>query len=86
MCPIMKQSMCKKIHAALKLEGIFYASYGYSSIIQRDDCDFYNMHKNIIKPYFIFEIVKIWTEKSKKFSPSKEALWLNFIVKKSKTI
>ncbi|MFV9929463.1 MAG: hypothetical protein AB8U82_00580 [Rickettsia endosymbiont of Haemaphysalis japonica] len=56
--------------------------------IQRDDRDFYNMHEDTIKPYFnrFFEIVKIWTEKSKRFSPSKEALWLNFIVKKSKTI
>ncbi|UZW38768.1 hypothetical protein [Rickettsia conorii] len=44
--------------------------------------------EDTIKPYFnrLFEIVKIWTEKSKRFSPSKEALWLNFIVKKSKTI
>ncbi|BBJ31097.1 SAM-dependent methyltransferase [Rickettsia asiatica] len=79
----------KKIHAALKPEGIFYASYGYGSdIIQSDDRDFYNMNEDTIKPYFngLFEIVKIWTEKSKRFSPSKEALWLNFIVKKSKTI
>ncbi|CAK6511226.1 class I SAM-dependent methyltransferase [Rickettsia helvetica] len=79
----------KKIHAALKPEGIFYASYGYGSdIIQSDDRDFYNMNEDTIKPYFngLLEIVKIWTEKSKRFSPSKEALWLNFIVKKSKTI
>ncbi len=79
----------KKIHAALKPEGIFYVSYGYGSdIIQRDDRDFYNMHEDTIKPYFnrLFEIVKIWTEKSKRFSPSKETLWLNFIVKKSTTI
>lgn len=78
----------KKIHAALKPEGIFYASYGYGSdIIQRDARDFYNMNEDTIKPYFdgLFDIVKIWTEKSKRFSPSKEALWLNFIVKKSKT-
>ncbi|AFB22751.1 phosphodiester glycosidase family protein [Rickettsia rickettsii] len=40
------------------------------------------MHEDTIKPYFnrLFEIVKIWTEKSKRFSPSQEALWLNFIV------
>ncbi|QQV74541.1 hypothetical protein H6P87_00075 [Rickettsia tillamookensis] len=77
----------KKIHAALKPEGIFYASYGYGSdIIQNDDRDFYNMNEDTIKLYFngLFEVVKIWTEKSKRFSPSKEALWLNFIVKKSK--
>ncbi|XVN43773.1 MAG: methyltransferase domain-containing protein [Rickettsia hoogstraalii] len=79
----------KKVHAALKPEGIFYASYGYGSdIIQRDARDFYNMNEDTIKPYFngLFEVVKIWTEKSKRFSPSKEALWLNFIVKKVKQL
>lgn len=49
-----------------------------------DDRDFYNMNEDTIKPYFngLFEVVKIWTEKSKRFSPSKESLWLNFIVRK----
>ncbi|GAA5251785.1 tellurite resistance-like protein [Candidatus Rickettsia kedanie] len=56
--------------------------------MQTDGRDFYNMNKDTIKPYFngLFEVVKIWTEKSKRFSQSKEALWPNFIVKKSKTI
>ena len=57
-------------------------------LYNNDDRDFYNMNEDTIKPYFngLFEVVKIWTEKSKRFFPSKEALWLNFIVKKSKTI
>jgi len=80
------KSVYTKIHHSLKLGGIFYASYGYGSeTLHTNERDFYNMNEDKIKPYFdgLFEIVKIWTEKSNRFSPSKEALWLNFFVKKS---
>ncbi|HJD60063.1 MAG TPA: class I SAM-dependent methyltransferase [Rickettsia endosymbiont of Omalisus fontisbellaquei] len=79
----------KKIHAALKLEGIFYASYKHGSDqMSANERDFYNMNEDTIKPYFdgLFDIVRIWTEEDtrSKVSPSKDGLWLNFIVKKSK--
>jgi len=80
------KSVYKRIHHSLKPKGIFYASYGYGSdVMPTNERDFYNMNEDTIKPYFdeLFDIVKIWTEKSNRFSPSKEGLWLNFIVKKS---
>ncbi|WP_371920417.1 tellurite resistance-like protein [Rickettsia sp. TH2014] len=77
----------KKIHAALKTEGLFYTSYKYGSdIMQVNDRDFYNMNEDTIMPYFdgLFDIIKIWTEEDSrsKVAPSKDGLWLNFIVKK----
>lgn len=81
----------ESIYRALKPCGIFYASYKYGQdhmpTLERD---FWNMNEENVKPYLegIFDIVEIWKEKDirSKVSPSKDSMWLNFIVKKSPSI
>ncbi|WP_341788315.1 MULTISPECIES: class I SAM-dependent methyltransferase [unclassified Rickettsia] len=75
----------KKIHRALKPDGIFYACYTHGDdLVQADDRDFYNMNEDIVKPYFdgLFDIIKMWTSEDGRISASKDKLWFNFIVRK----
>ena len=77
----------EKIYRALKPNGIFYASYKYGDcFMETNERDFYNMNEDMVKPYLngLFEVLEIWQEKDNRsqISPSKEGMWLNFIVRK----
>jgi len=75
-----------KIHAALKPNGIFHASYKYGNQhMNQDGRDFYNMDEVTIKPYLSknFKIIEIWDRPANSLKvPSPVNKWLHVISKK----
>jgi SAM-dependent methyltransferase len=84
------RAIYQHVHRALKPHGIFFASYKYGNQhMATPDRDFWLMDENIVPPYFegLFEVLDLWTEKDtrSKVAPSVDQMWLNFVVRKSRS-
>lgn len=83
------RALFKKMHNALKENGIFYSSYKYGeNHMNFDGRDFYNMTETTILPYLenLFDIIDIWqTNTEDILVPGvNEPPFLNFIARKAK--
>ena len=73
-----------KIHQALKLKGVFFASFkqGEGELKQEGRTFYYQTQKNLV-PHFntLFDIIEIWTKNDQRTFRS-EQIWLNVLLKK----
>lgn len=81
------RTVFKKIHNALKPNGIFYAIYKYGdNFMQIGERQFWNMTEKTILPYLddMFEIIKVCKRPDNRstFAPSPDKALLNMFVKK----
>lgn len=77
----------KKIHRALKTDGIFYACYkrGQQKMTV-EERDFYNMDSTTILPYIqgLFDVIDMWDspDSTSQVAPSPSKFWFNFLARK----
>ncbi len=78
------KNVLQKARKALKLGGIFYASFKYgNSERQIDDRCFFDLNEISALPYMdgLFEPIELWTTPDSGQSASPDKLWLNILAK-----